>query len=109
MSKKLLILNLLLLITVSAQAQEYREEITRYVVDPCYLDMIAEQNKTNPLSVSDSEMLELIKTMEADAIGEMIISINDIAGKIDDYATRKDLYDMFYTVCRKRFGGHEKN
>lgn len=90
---------LLLGATVSFPAlasDSLRDEIIQEVIDPCYLDAVL-RNRVE--GVSDQQMLELLKIMQADGTENMINALLPIVSKAESFQGRTVIYEIFKKKC----------
>ena len=73
-----------------------RDEIIEKVIDPCYLDMVL-RNRVE--GVSDQQMLELLKIMQADETENMIDAVLPIVSKAESFQGRSAIYEIFKQQC----------
>ena len=101
MRKTLLAVLVLSLVSSAALAcDDYRREIIKHVVDPCYLELIESGDLTEYMTAD--EALEMLKTMEEENIKEMIDAVNGIlGGKNLTLEQRKQIYQFSAIACIK--------
>ncbi len=90
---------LLLSVTASFPAlasDSLRDEIIQEVVDPCYLDAVLR----NPVEgVSDQQMFELLKIMQADNTEQVVDSLLPIVSKLGSKQERAAMYKIGKQIC----------
>lgn len=84
------------LVHTATGRENYRAEIMRYVVDPCYTELV---NRTGlNQSISTKEAVEMMKILANDAIEDMITNtIPAVTGK--SLKERKKIYSFGRQVC----------
>ena len=84
----------------NAQAQDYKAEITRFVIDPCYEELIYEYDSVARTGMSEEEILDAIKALAEEDIDRAML---DVFKTVKDQSVRyrMDMYRLAKEACIK--------
>ena len=79
-------------------AQDYKAEITRFVVDPCYTALIREHDMAAVSGLSEKDTLDTVKALAESEIDEAMLNIfKSVNGEEVRY--RMDMYKLAKKAC----------
>jgi len=79
-----------------AASDRLRDEIVKYVVEPCYLDAVM-RNRVE--GVADQQMLELLKIMQSDETEKMVNALLPVISKAKSAQERLVIYEIGKQTC----------
>ena len=84
-------------------SEKYRKEITQYVIDPCYAEIV---NRPGGLAeqIDTKEAVEMLKVFAKDEIENVMKETIPIVSKLN-FKERKQIYSFSRQVCIKGAGG----
>ena len=77
----------------------YRNEIMRYTVDACYLEIARNSNMAEEHGMTLEEIVDLMKTLQAENVTKVVSSIEPLIKNIESRQERMAIYVIFKKLC----------